>query len=59
MLSPSIVAALVGWVQRDQQETVEYLREDNRILQVQLGGWRLRLTDDEGPPPGGPYRLNE
>jgi hypothetical protein len=48
MLSPSIVAALVGWVQRDQQETVEYLREDNRILQAQLGGWRLRLTDDEG-----------
>jgi hypothetical protein len=42
-----ILAAVVGWAQREQQETLEYLREENRILKAQLHGRRLKLTDDE------------
>lgn len=42
-----IVACLVGWVHREQQEIVEYLHEGNRILQSPLHGKQLRLTDDE------------
>jgi hypothetical protein len=34
-------------VRREQQETIEYLREENRILKGQLRGRRLRLSDDE------------
>ena len=41
------VAALAGWFNRRQQEAVAYLIEENRILRRQLGGQRLRLTDDE------------
>jgi hypothetical protein len=31
-----ILARVVGWAQREQQETLEYLREENRILKAQL-----------------------
>jgi hypothetical protein len=34
-------------VQREQHETIQYLGEENRILQAQLHGRRLPLTDDE------------
>ena len=30
-----------------QQHAIEYLREENRILRAQLGGRRLRFTDDQ------------
>ena len=46
MSLPLIVRALIGWLQREQLETVAYLREQNRILKAQLRGRRL-LTDDE------------
>jgi hypothetical protein len=32
---------------------VAYLIEENRLLQRQLGGRRLRLTDDDRPSTGG------
>ena len=48
MISPQLIlAALASWVSREQQETIEYLREENRILKGQLRGRRLRLSDDE------------
>ena len=40
-LSPSIrvlVLMLAGWVNREQQAMIEYLREENRVLLEQLGG---------------------
>jgi hypothetical protein len=40
-----LVAAMAGWLTRQQQAAVEYLREENRILREQLGRRRLRLTD--------------
>jgi transposase InsO family protein len=42
-----ILAAVVGWVHWQQQEALEYLRAENRILKAQLHRRRLRLTDDE------------
>ncbi|MCP3996884.1 MAG: hypothetical protein GY722_17745 [bacterium] len=41
-----LVAALAGWISREQDAVIEYLREENRILKQQLGRRRLRLTDD-------------
>jgi len=32
-------------VDRLQQDAIEYLKEENRVLREQLGGRRLRLTD--------------
>lgn len=34
-----------GWVNRAQQDVIDYLQEGNRALREQLGGKRLRLTD--------------
>ena len=36
-----------GWVSREQQRTIEYLVEENRVLKEQLKGRKLRLTDDQ------------
>jgi hypothetical protein len=40
-----LLVALAGWVNRHQVEVIAYLREENRVLQEQLDGRRLRLTD--------------
>jgi hypothetical protein len=42
-----LLAALAGWITQQQQDAIEYLREENRILKEQLRGKRLRLTDDQ------------
>jgi hypothetical protein len=39
------VFAVAGWINRGQQQVIEYLVEENRVLRGQLGGRRLRLTD--------------
>ena len=39
--------ALVGWMNRQQQEVIEYLREENRILREKLGHKRLILNDSQ------------
>jgi hypothetical protein len=38
------VSAMAGWVNRGQQQVIEYLLEENRVLREQLGGRRLWLT---------------
>ncbi|MHC5211834.1 MAG: transposase [Planctomycetota bacterium] len=40
-----LLLTLSGWVNREQQLTIEYLVEENRVLKEQLKGRRLRLTD--------------
>jgi transposase InsO family protein len=40
-----LVVLLAGWLCRHQQELIEYLQEENRVLREQLGGKRLRFTD--------------
>jgi len=42
-----MVVALAGWLNQQQQDVVEYLREENRVLREQLKGKRLRFTDDQ------------
>src|SRR5882724_6917811 len=36
---------LIGWVSRQQEEAIEYLKTENKALLEQLGGRRLRFTD--------------
>ena len=40
-----LMLIVAGWVNRHQQEAIEYLQEENRVLREQLGGKRLRLSD--------------
>jgi transposase InsO family protein len=40
-------AILIGWLDRQERDALAYLMEENRILRAQLGGRRLRLTDDD------------
>jgi len=43
----ALLLTVVGWVSREQQRTIEYLVEENGVLKEQLGGRRLRLTNDQ------------
>ncbi len=40
-----LVSLFAGWVNRSQQDVIEYLEEENRVLRKQLGGKRLLFTD--------------
>jgi putative transposase len=42
-----VLAALCGWRQREHEDTIAFLREENRLLKARLGGRRLRLDDQE------------
>jgi hypothetical protein len=42
-----IVIALAGWMNHRQQNVIEYLREENRVLREQLGNRRLGFNDDQ------------
>ncbi len=39
------MATLAVWVNRSQQDVIECLQEENRVLREHLGGERLLLTD--------------
>jgi hypothetical protein len=45
----SLMTIFSGWVNRSQQDVIEYLREENRVLREQLGGKRLLSTDRKRP----------
>jgi len=42
-----MLCALAGWLDRRERDAVAYLIEENRLMRRQLGGRRLRLTDDD------------
>ena len=42
-----LIASVAGWMNQRQGEVLEYLIEENRVLKEQLGGRKLRLTDDQ------------
>ena len=42
-----LAALLAGWLNDRQQQAIEYLREESRVLREQLGETRIRLTDDQ------------
>jgi transposase InsO family protein len=42
-----LIAALGGWLHREQADVIALLREENRILKAPLAGRRLRFEDGE------------
>jgi transposase InsO family protein len=47
MILPLLLAMLVGWINRHQQQIITYLHEENRVLKTGLRGRQLRLTDTD------------
>ena len=42
-----LVFVLAGWVNREQQQRIEYLRTENEVLKEKLGKKRILLNDDQ------------
>ena len=42
-----VVTSMAGWMNRHQQQVIEYLREENRVLREQIGNKRMRFTDQQ------------
>jgi hypothetical protein len=42
-----LVLWMAGWIHSRQLEVIDFLREENRVLREQIGGRRLRFTDDQ------------
>jgi hypothetical protein len=42
-----LLLILAGWINRHQQEVLEYLRAENQVLKEKLGKRRILLTDDQ------------
>ena len=40
-----LILTAAGWVNRHQEDVIDYLREENRVLREQLGPRPVRLTD--------------
>jgi putative transposase len=49
MLDPVqfVLIAIAGWMNERQQQTIEYRREENRVLREQLGNRRMLFNDDQ------------
>ena len=44
---PWFIAALCGWMQREQYDIIAFLQEEDRVLRAQLHGQRRQPSDDE------------
>src|SRR6266498_5049581 len=42
-----VLISFAGWMNQLQQQAIDYLREENRVLREQLDGRRLRLNDNQ------------
>ncbi len=42
-----MLISLAGWLNQQQQDVIDYLQEENRVLREQLKGRRLRFDDDQ------------
>lgn len=42
-----LLVAVAGWMNQEQQQIVDYLREENRVLRAQILKRRLRLDDNQ------------
>ena len=42
-----VAAALWGWIERERNDVIAFLREENRVLKAQLRGRHLRLSGPE------------
>ncbi len=45
-----LMLIFAGWVNRRQQNVIEYLQEENRVLREHLSGKRLLFTDRQRRP---------
>ena len=59
-----LLLMVTSWLDQREREVLAYLMEENRVLRRQLGGRRLRLTDDDrrklaARAPGGRQVLRE
>jgi putative transposase len=41
-----LIISIAGWMNQRQQQVIEYLVEQNRVLREQIGNRRMRLTDN-------------
>ena len=42
-----LIVAISGWMNREQQQVIDYLREENRILREKLGRKRIILNESQ------------
>src|SRR5215831_15947778 len=42
-----LIISIAGWMNQRQQQVIEYLVEENRVLREQIGKRRMRFTDDQ------------
>ena len=42
-----LLISVSGWMSQQQLDVIDYLQEENRVLRQQLGGKRLRLSDEQ------------
>ena len=42
-----LIATLALWLNRQQQEVIDYLKEENRLLKAKLGDRKIQFTDAE------------
>src|SRR2546423_4121579 len=42
-----VVISIAGWMNRHQQQVIDYLVEENRVLREQIGRRRIRFSDDQ------------
>ena len=45
------MVAIAGWMNRQQQDVIAYLTEENRILREKLGHGRMRPKGTQEPRP--------
>ena len=54
-----LLMTFAGRVNRNQQDVIEYLQEENRVLRQELGGGRLRFTDAQRSLQPGGHKSNQ
>ena len=42
-----LMLMFAGWVNRSQQQVIEYLQAENRVLREQIGRERILFTDSQ------------
>ena len=42
-----LLMTVAGWVNRKQQDAIEYLKEENRVLREHLGSRRIRFSNEQ------------
>jgi len=47
-----LLLILAGWINHQEQDMIEYLRTENRVLREKLGNKRILLNDDQRRRPG-------